>query len=62
MKLYSRYSVARYWIIDIDARTFEIHRLHAGEYVLDTAHRADAVVPCDVPAGLELRLGEIWPC
>jgi hypothetical protein len=28
--------------------------------VLDGLHRADAVVPCDVPLGLELRLAEIW--
>lgn len=61
MKLYARYGVARYWIIDTDTRTLEIHRLHAGEYVLDASHRADAVVPCDVPPGLELKLAEIWP-
>jgi len=61
MKLYARYGVVRYWIIDIDARTLEIHHLRAGEYVLDAAHRADAVVPCDAPPGLELRLAEIWP-
>jgi Uma2 family endonuclease len=61
MKLYARYGVARYWIIDVDARTLEIHRLHAGEYVLDALHRADAVVPCGVPPGPEPRLAKIWP-
>lgn len=61
MKLYARYGVDRYWIVDPDARTLEIYALSAGGYTQIGTYRDDAVVACDVPAGLELRLGEVWP-
>ena len=61
MKLYARYGVDRYWIVDPDDRTLEIFALSASGYTLVNTYRDDATVSCDVPAGLELRLGDVWP-
>ena len=60
-QLYARYGVARYWIVDTDARTIEIHALRDGAYTLLGTHTGESAVACDVPPGLELRLAEIWP-
>lgn len=60
-KLYAHYGVARYWIVDIDTRALETHALRDGAYVLVGTYRDDDTVDCDVPAGLTLALGEIWP-
>jgi Uma2 family endonuclease len=61
MKVYARYGVERYWIVEPDARSLEIYALRAGAYELINTYRDDAIVRCDVPAGLELRLADIWP-
>jgi len=61
MKLYARYGVERYWVVDPDARTLEIYALSAGGYMQVGTYRDDAIVTCDVPAGLALRLGDVWP-
>lgn len=61
MKLYARYGVERYWIADSDARTLEVYALGEGGYTQLGTYRDDAIVPCDVPAGLELRLADVWP-
>jgi Uma2 family endonuclease len=60
LKRYGRYGVARYWIVDIDACTLEVYRLHDGAYELEGTYRGDATVACDVPAGLELHLADVW--
>jgi Uma2 family endonuclease len=61
MKLYARYGVARYWLVDVDTQCLEVHALRDGAYMLAGAHRGSDAVACDVPARLTLRLGEIWP-
>jgi Uma2 family endonuclease len=61
MKLYARYGVEHYWIVDPETRSLEIYALRAGQYMTVGTYRDDAIVKCDVPAGLELRLGEVWP-
>jgi len=61
MQLYARYGVDRYWIVDPGARSIEDYALRADRYELVATHRNDAIVHCDVPAGLELRLGDVWP-
>ncbi len=61
MKLYAHYGVARYWIVDADARALEIYALRDGVYEQIGTHRGSDRVVCDTPAGLELRLSEIWP-
>jgi len=60
-QLYARYGVDRYWVIDADARTLEIYRVRDGAYAELGTYRDQDIVQCDVPAGLELRLAEIWP-
>jgi Uma2 family endonuclease len=61
MKLYAQYGVSRYWIVDADARALEIYALRDGAYEQIGMHRGADRVVCDVPAGLELRLADIWP-
>lgn len=58
--LYARYGVSRYWIIDPEARTFEVYALHDNDLRPIGTYRDDDVVSCDVPAGLELSLGAVW--
>jgi Uma2 family endonuclease len=60
-KLYARYGVDHYWLVDPDARSLEVYALRDGAYELAGTYRNDAIVTCDVPAGLKLRLGEVWP-
>ncbi len=60
-KLYAQYGVERYWIVDADARSLEIHALRNGAYERIGAHHGNDRVVCDIPAGFELRLDEIWP-
>ena len=61
MKLYARYGIARYWVVDPDARSLEVYALRDEAYTHVGTYRNDAIVGCDVPAGLELRLGDVWP-
>jgi Uma2 family endonuclease len=61
MKLYAQYGVNRYWIVDADARVLEIYALRDRAYEQIGTHRDSDRVLCDVPAGLELPLAEIWP-
>jgi Uma2 family endonuclease len=61
LKLYAQYGVDRYWIIDADARVLEVYALRDSTYEQIGTYRDSDLVVCDTPAGLELRLAEIWP-
>ena len=61
MKLDAQYGVNRFWIIDAGARALEIYALRDSKYAQLGTYRGSDRVVCDIPAGLELRLAEIWP-
>jgi Uma2 family endonuclease len=61
MQIYARHRVARYWIVDVDQRTIESYALREAAYELVASYSGDDVARFDVPEGLVLALGEIWP-
>jgi Uma2 family endonuclease len=60
-KLYARYGVGSYWIVDAAARTLEIFERIDGEFRLAATHGDDAVVTSPLFPGLEIRLADVWP-
>jgi Uma2 family endonuclease len=60
LRLYARYGVPRYWIVDAEARTLEVYALRESAYELVATHRDDDVARLDTPEGLDLRLADVW--
>jgi len=60
MRLYARYGVPRYWIVDTEARTLEVYALRDDAYERTATYREDDHARFDVPAGFEMGLGEAW--
>lgn len=61
MKLYARSGIDHYWIVDPIKRALEIYALRDGAYEQLGAYGGTDLVHCEIPAGLELRLSDIWP-
>jgi Uma2 family endonuclease len=60
MRLYARYKVPRYWIVDAEARTLEVHALRDDAYERVATYRGDDVARFDVPERFEMNLSEAW--
>jgi Uma2 family endonuclease len=60
MRLYARYGVPRYWIVDAEARTIEVYALGDSTYELAATYRNDDVARFDVPEGFEMNLADAW--
>ncbi len=61
MHIYARHGIARYWIVDVDRRTLEVHALRDPDYELTATYSDSEIAQLDVPDGFVLRLAEIWP-
>ena len=61
MQIYARHGVGRYWIVDPDRRTLEVHPLRGRAFELAATYASNEIARLDVPDGFELALGEIWP-
>jgi Uma2 family endonuclease len=61
MKLYARFGVDHYWIVDPEKHTVEVHERKAEAYVSVAAYEGNVVMRCPVPPGLTINLGEVWP-
>ena len=61
MHIYARHGVGRYWIVDPDRRTLEVHALRGRAHELAATYAGNEAAQLDVPDGFELALGEIWP-
>jgi Uma2 family endonuclease len=59
-QIYERYGINRYWLVDPDACTLEIYALRANKYERLAAHVDSQIVTVDLPAGLEIRLADLW--
>ncbi len=60
-RLYDRYGVAEYWILDPDARTLTVFRRRGDSLVPEPPLGPEGVLrPASLP-GLELDLAELWP-
>ena len=61
LRLYARYGVPYYWIIDIDARTVEVYELTPGGYRLAAHVQGEAPVTLPPFERLALVPDSLWP-
>jgi len=59
-KLYSRFGVDHYWIVDPDNETLEVFSRAGGVYAPPLTHRGRVVVHSAPFSELSLDLGEVW--
>ena len=59
-KLYARYGVEHYWIVDPDERTVEIYELDGGAYRQVGNEAAARVIRPRLFPGLEIALADVW--
>lgn len=60
-KLYERYGVRCYWIVDPDARRVVTRELEAGRYRIAADRTDDAILQSSPFPDLAIPLGEVWP-
>lgn len=58
---YAEFGVGSYWLLDPLRRRLECLRLSGGEFVVEAAGDADAVVETSVFGGVRIELGRVWP-
>lgn len=59
LKLYARYEVAHYWIVDPDGGSVELYEHEAGAYRLASRAEDDGVARSSLFPGLEMAVREI---
>jgi len=60
MRIYAREGLANLWLVDPLARTLEIYRLEAGQWLLRASHGGDERARCEPFEALELELARWW--
>jgi Uma2 family endonuclease len=60
MKLYARFEVPHYWIVDAQARTIEMHELAKRHYRVAATFRGDTGATSTLFPGLAIELSEVW--
>jgi Uma2 family endonuclease len=60
LRIYAREGVRHAWLLNPIARTLEIRRLNAGEWVLTATHRGTEVINPEPFDALELSLVHLW--
>ena len=61
MKLYARFGIPSYWIVDIEQRTIEVFELGTDGYRPACAAKGEEMFTAAPFPDLEIRLREIWP-
>jgi Uma2 family endonuclease len=61
LRMFARYGVPEYWIVDPVAEVIEVHRLEASGYALAQRVSGDEEVRSAVVGGAALRAGRIFP-
>ena len=61
MRLYARYGVPYYWIVDPEARRVEAYVLVDGRYALATSGSDGETFHAEPLPKLELALASLWP-
>ena len=60
-KLYARFGVDWYWLVEPDERRLEIYERRGQAYRISGSHTGNETVACTVPPGLEIELAQVWP-
>ena len=59
-KLYARFGIPDYWVVDPEARTLEFHEVEGAKYRLVATHEGDEKVRTALFPGLTIDLGSVW--
>jgi Uma2 family endonuclease len=60
-KLYAKYKVANYWLVDPETQSFLAFRLSGGKYVETAAGNGKDIVTAPPFPKLEIPLAKLWP-
>lgn len=58
--LYARFGIGHYWLLDPEARTFEVYEAERAEYRLVATHGASGTMRTPLFPELELDLALVW--
>jgi len=58
--IYARFGIGHYWLVDPEARTFEVYEAEGTEYRLAATHGASGTMRTPLFPGLELDLRSVW--
>ncbi|MBI2799682.1 MAG: Uma2 family endonuclease [Gammaproteobacteria bacterium] len=61
LKMYARYRVPEYWIVDAERRMIEIYPLGQMEYLTPTRYAETAVITCAQLQNLDIALSDVLP-
>jgi Uma2 family endonuclease len=61
MKLYARFGVAHYWLVDVEAQVVEVRMLADGTYQLVGTYERQDVLPVAFLGDLAIDMAEVWP-
>jgi len=59
-KLYARFGIPHYWVVDPEARTLELYETQGARYRLGAPHEGDEKVRTTLFPGLTIDLGSVW--
>lgn len=59
-KLYARFGVGEYWLVDPEKKSIEVYGLKEGKYVLSEGHEARGVATSPVLPGLAVALDRVF--
>jgi Uma2 family endonuclease len=60
LRLYARFGIPWYWIVDPDARVVEVYRLEGARYALASRHAGGDTFAAEPFAGLTLTPDALW--
>lgn len=60
LRLYARFGIPWYWIVDPDTRSVEVYRLKGARYALASRHAGDEASAAEPFAGLTLTPDALW--
>ena len=59
-KLYARFGIPHYWVVDAEARTLELYETRGAKYRLVATHEGNEKVRATLFPGLAIDLGSVW--
>jgi Uma2 family endonuclease len=60
LQIYARERVPHLWLLNVDARTFEVFRLQGGEWVVSAVYTGETPVRVEPFQAVELDLNTLW--